>query len=569
MAKTKKSTRSVGSNNSKGSSSTHPASNVSIASSVVSVKAPNATRKKLRSKKEQKSAATKTMEETAPRQRAESEPVDLDEVVDNLNRSSHYGDISPAETFDTVPLSASPSMSVSSRANGDGNDYLPATLLNFDSPPKKSSKASSDSRKVVIEHKVKDKGQSRSAIGGGGSLLCLVKPMLILLLLVALAAGASSVYGWLFKFPALNKQVKELEEQISRLDDEIDRLQTENNRYQFLNDKLNITVDDLEDVRDDLNITVSDLEDVASVLNTTRDQIVAEIGELQNQNYEYAQLNAGLQSNVQELAGEVSFFRDALDKLTDEHSILQDTTTSLQDLATKFANTTIDQNETLTVLKETLEGFQAENDRLEDFNEKLEAGLDYLNETLFANGDLVESSAASIADLAEVLGERVQQQQQSSLLQLEISYRQLLAGWDCDYRDVFRSEAFGQDYDVFLPGKPSSVLPDQVGNYVDERILSKLCLDLDDFEDYLSSSTNAGVTSNQLIRAVILYTEDALKYYFPSAQNDNNNGILLSEWIDAGFRCDLLDVPYEVYRTSGNNGVAVRKNRFLRLGNRQ
>ena len=162
MAKTKKSTRSVGSKDSKGSSSTHPASNVSVASSAVSVKAPNATRKKLRSKKEQKSAATKTKEETAPRQRAESEPVDLDEVVDNLNRSSHYGDISPAETFDTVPLSASPSMSVSSRAHGDGNDYLPATLLNFDSPPNKSGKTS-NSKKVVIEHKVKDKGQSRSS----------------------------------------------------------------------------------------------------------------------------------------------------------------------------------------------------------------------------------------------------------------------------------------------------------------------------------------------------------------------------------------------------------------------
>jgi len=366
------------------------------------------------------------------------------------------------------------------------------------------------------------------------------------LVLVVLLSGGASLYGWLFKFPSLNKQVKELEKQVSRLE-------AENDRYEDLNDRLNITVDDLEGVRDDLNGSVTELEGVASALNTTKDQIVAEIEELKAQNFDYAQLNDGLQASVANLAGEVEFFREALTELSDEHSILKNTTDALQNLAIQFSDTTFDQNETLKVLKETLEGFQTENDRLEEFNEKLETGLDYLNETLFQNGNLIESSAATLGSITEILGERVQQQQRSTRMQLEISYRQLLAGWDCDYRDVFRSESYGLDYDSLLPPPSGNVLlPQEVQAYIDERVLSKMCLDPDDFNKYLLSTvaeaTDIGVTSNQLIRAVILYTEDAMTYYFSSSvesgNSNSNGGISLSEWIDASFRCDLLEIPF-------------------------
>ena len=540
MAKSKKkSTVSVGSNSSSnGSNSTNPVSNVSIASSsVVSAKS--------KSGKAKKSMKSKS---TALPPRTPEPPVDLDEMV-----------VSPAETFDTVPLEESPSRSFDStvsyhkqpkklskpqQRNSDddsaGNDYLPVSLLNFESPRKgNGNKNNGNSSKVVIEHKMKDSHRgngSRSPFG----MMCLLKPLLLFLFIAAMLSGAASVYGWLFKFPSLNKQVKELENQISRLE-------AENDRYESLNDQLNLTAYDLEEVKDDLNGTVLELENVASVLNTTTDQVVEVINQLKGQNYEYALLNEGLQDNVEELAGEVNFFREALEELSNEHSILQSTTDSLQELAAQFSDTTVDQKETLAVLKETLDGFQAENDRLEDFNEKLESGLDYLNETLFANGNLVESSAATLSDISEVLGERVQQQQQSTLVQLEISYRQLLAGWDCGFNDVFQ---FGQD--SVIPSTNGNLLPVEVQTYLDDRVLSKLCLDFQDFEAYLSSTTTGGgVTSNQLVRAVVLYTEGAMKYYF----DGTSNGVSLSEWIDASFQCDLLDSPF----VAAQNGINVRQ----------
>lgn len=533
MAKTKiknTRTRSVSSNtSSKGSDSTLPVSHVSVSSSSASSKAKKS------------SKGPKPRSPLPPTTPEHNIPVDLD------------ADISPADTFDTVPLDQSPSRSfdsttlsskkppaskLSKQKRGDeeamDNDYLPVSYLNFESPQKGSkivqTKKNGNTQKVVIEHKMKDRGGSGGGSRSLSTYMCLLKPLLLFLFIATVLAGAASVYGWLFKFPDLNRQVKELEGQISRL-------QAENDRYEELNDILNITTADLEVVRDDLNGTVYQLENVASALNTTTDQVVAVIEELQGQNVEYALLNQGLQNNVEDLAGEVNFFREALEDLSNEHSILQETTTALQGLAEEFSNSTVDQQETLAVLKETLDGFQAENDRLEEFNDKLESGLNYLNETLFANGNLVESSTNTLAEISEVLGERVQQQQQSTLVQLEISYRQLLAGWDCGFNDVF---SFGQGTIIAIGG---GSLPLDVQNYLNDRVLSKLCLDYNDFERYLQSTTSGGVTSSALIRSVVLYTEDAMKYYFP-ADASSGNGVSLQEWKDASFQCGLLESPY-------------------------
>lgn len=539
MAKSKtKSNQSVASSNSsKGSSSTRPASNVSVSTSVVSSKS-----KSSKTKKRPKSKSAPL----PPRTPERSVPVDLD--------------ISPAETYDTVPLDESPSRSFDSamsynqnkrtkktskrqQRKGDvDNDYLPTTLLSFESPRKgKAGNNNGNPNKVVIEHKMKDSNKgyrSRSIFGT----MCMLKPLLLFLFIAAVLAGAASVYGWLFKFPSLNKQVAALEQQVSRLE-------SENDRYEGLNDRLNITTGDLENVRDDLNGTVMELESVAIALNTTTDQVLEVITDLKDQNYEYALLNKDLQSNVEELAGEVNFFREALEELSGEHSKLKATTDSLQELTEQFSNTTFDQQETLAVLKETLEGFQAENDRLEEFNKKLETGLNYLNETLFANGNLVESSAATLSEITEVLGERVEQQQQSTLVQLEISYRQLLAGWDCDYNDVFQ---YGPN--SVISSTTGNLFPADLQNYINDRVLSKMCLDSQDFEGYLLLSTpSREITSSDLVRAVALYTEGAMKYYFPSS--DSSNGVTLEEWIDASFRCDLLESPF----MTSQNGMNIRK----------
>ena len=525
------------------------------------------------------------------RSRSNSQPVDLDEMIDNMV-------VSPADTYDTVPMNHTRSFnsnysdpeSPQNRQNlGSDGSYLPVSLRSPSNNNNSSSNSkdngnegNSNTSKVVIEHKY---GKSRAignngggGSGGAGGLFCLLKSLLPVLLIVALCAGAASVYGWLFKFPTLNKQVKALEEQVVRLNSEIDRLANENDRYENLNDRLNGTVWELEDVAEDLNMTVYQLEDVAYQLNITKDDLIQEINSLQSRNQEYQLLNQGLSSNVQELANEVQYFQDSLQSLSDEHSILKNTTNALQELANQFANTTINQNETLTVLKQTLNGFSKENDRLEQFNTNLMDGLSYLNTTLAQGID------TSLEEITLVLGKQVQQQQILTIKQLEISYRQIIENWDCNYNVVFNNQEFGSNYNIPIPITSTdtntdinsiNILPLDVRDYIQERVLSKLCLNIDDFSNYLNnqySNTDGTIiiTSNQLIRSTVLYANEALNYYFSKntgigdgessdgggdidgdddddddeATTASNEMLLLSDWINAGFRCELLEIPF-------------------------
>merc|ERR1712192_99978 len=264
----------------------------------------------------------------------------------------------------------------------------------------------------------------------------------------------------------------------------------------------------------------------------------------------------------------------------------QNTTTALQDLATQFANTTIDQNETLQVLQTTLYLFQTENDRLEDFNTNLKDGLEYLNTTLSDGID------TSLEDITVLLGEQVQQQQSLTLTQLEISYRQLIQNWDCEYRNVFGNEPYGQNYDIpmiveYDPDADLMVLPSDVHEYITDRVLSKLCVSSDGTEDddflrYLQQTNTDvvrdGIISKQLIRSVLLYTDDAMRYYFPPAANtvtaavvdgiqigssssSTNDGVPIDDWVDAGFRCELLPNPYRWSSTATNDNINLRQRR--------
>ncbi|VEU33675.1 unnamed protein product [Pseudo-nitzschia multistriata] len=539
-------------------------------------------------------------------ERSENQPVDLDQLVDTMAANNNKGHansrsnsnhntqqiaLSPAETFDTVPLAHSPSsVSSSSRFsinsgksnknnNRDSNrDYLPVSLLNFDSPRngvgKKPNGNKINGNKVVIEHQLSPSSKSSSSSSPRSSMpLCVwwVKPILGILLIIMLLSGAASVFGWFFKFPSLNDQVEALEDEIealqgeiNRLETQVDRLETENDRYEFLNNQLGIAVFDLEEVKNDLNGTVLDLEQTAWSLNSTKDALANEVIDLSLKNDEYKALNDELKLSVKKITSEASFFRTALDGLKEEHSILTNTTEALRDLVYNFTTTANETNVSLqAMLQETLEGFVTENDRLEALNTNLENGLLYLNTTLNQQGAQTIAQEQSLEAIVALLGDKVEQQQRSTLVQLEISYRQLLMGWDCDFKNVFfggSSSSSNSNGVVLLP------LPDEITAYVDERVLSKLCLDESDFLQYLlytSSPNSSSISSDQFVRALVLYTEEAMKYYFPSSgifPGANNNasdrdGLLLSHWIDAAFHCESLQSPFVFYP----NGISTRR----------
>jgi methyl-accepting chemotaxis protein len=424
-------------------------------------------------------------------------------------RSSPPDEVSPAETFDTALTSPT-------RTFDDAVDTPPPT-------------------KISIDHNVKSTVRS-SPRSGAGLIFGMSKPFLgiVAALLLTTSGAAFFLTGWL-KIPGLTTQIQELEVQVGRLNAEIgrlsgevDRLETQNDRYESLNEQLNQTVAEFEILTDELNATVLELEDIADQLNATNQELAQGVIDLAAENENYDRLNGELNTTATQLAAEVDFFEAALTQLILENGMLSNITEVLQNLTDHLGNLTFEQNKTLIELHETLTVFVSENDRLEKLNDGLLTIVTFLNETS-------QGLDNSLQQVTEFLAGQIAANQVLVLGSLENTYRQRISNWDCDYREIFREETFGSDFSAPITDFAS------VLDYVDERVLSELCLDVSDFELYLNEANPDGITSFRLIRGVLLYTTEALDYYFP--ENDET-GLTLAGWSQASFTCDNLLNPF-------------------------
>jgi predicted nucleic acid-binding Zn-ribbon protein len=445
-----------------------------------------------------------------------------------INYRSHDQDaLSPATTFDST-LSPSPTRST--------------TFDDSEAPTQHT---------ISINHNVKTtKGRGGSvARGGAGLIFGMSKPFLLLGIVALLLTGST---GYLFrswmKLPGLNTQIEQLEEQVAKLNSEIDRLSSqvdrlelENNRYESLNGQLNATVDELVHVKDDLNATSSQLEWTAGRLNETNQELEDRIEELVDENTEYKQLNDQLNETTTTLTGQVSLFRATLARMTLENQGLKNLTSALEEVAASLGNLTQEQNATLLQFQTTLTDFQEENSRLESNNEDLRTLVSFLNETSSGLGQNLDAITAFLAN-------QIVTNQVLVLNSLENTYRQRVATWDCDYRDIFQGEAFVQDFTRVISATnfDTLILP-----YLEQRVLSELCLDTSDFDAYVqattppSSSTTDSLTpltSTRLLRSVLQYTSSALDYYFPES---TEAGLSTEEWATASFDCENLERRFE------------------------
>jgi hypothetical protein len=355
----------------------------------------------------------------------------------------------------------------------------------------------------------------------------MTKPALGIASLLILGTGAAAAFGW-FQIPGLSNQIDELEAQVSHLSGEVDRLSAENDRYQTLNNKLNQTVAEFRDLNQDLNDTVTELEDISYGLNSTKLELIQRVRELTAENENYSQMNRELNNTAARLAQEVDFFEVALTKLVLENGALSNLTGSLEGLTTELGTLTEEQNKTLFGLYNVLNGLTSENERLESLNNDLVKVVGFLNETSVG----LDTSLQQVTDF---LVGQITANQVLVLASLENTYRQKVQTWDCDYRDHFVEESFGQDFNVLI----SNVT--QVVDYVNERVLSEICLDKLDFQQYLRAAFPEGLNSFRLIRGVNDYTLSALNYYFPQA---NQTGVSPDDWANASYDCQKLKNPF-------------------------
>jgi hypothetical protein len=376
---------------------------------------------------------------------------------------------------------------------------------------------------ISFEHHVKSsKGRGST---GSDLIFGVSKPVLSVAFLFLAAAGAAAylLNGWL-RIPALNEEIERLELQVNHLSNEVSRLGYENDRYASLNTELNNTVLELTNLTDSLNSSVVELETLSGSLNATNLALTEEVKELKSHNQNYAELNSNLNSTAIYLTAEVESLKITLAHLVSENYALSNTTMALESIRDHLNNLTVEQNETLIELQVTLDSFKEENDRLQDLNADFISILGFLNETSLG----IDTSLSQITDF---LSSQIAASEVLVLESLENTMRQRIGSWDCDYRDIFREQTYGSDYSAPITER-SRVL-----DYVDERVLSELCLSRDDFDSYLSFRFPQGLTSYRLFRGVLEYTSKALDFYFPE---EGEFGLSGSSWSDAAYACKNL-----------------------------
>ena len=404
---------------------------------------------------------------------------------------------------------------------------------------------------ISIDHNVKSTNGRASRGAGAGLIFGMSKPMLLGITALVLSTSGAAAYffrSWL-TIPGLNGQIERLEDQvkqlnfeIDRLSGEVDRLEGENDRYEVLNNQLNETVLELEEVSEELNATSIQLRIVSEQLNWTNQDLKDRVQDLTKENQEYERLNKALNATATSLSAEVNKFKSALSEMILENEALNKLAISLQNMTDALSNLTDVQEETLIELRSTLDEFYKENDRLENVNKDLRTIVTFLNETSSGLGENLE-------EITDFLANQIVANQVLVLESLENTFRQRIATWDCDYRDMFREEPFGQDYDNVVIS--SLDLETKILPYLETRVLSELCLDTFDFGRYVRQTyrlsgdvqgSNPPLTTNRLIRSVLLYTGTALDYFFPEG---DEAGVTSEEWAAASFDCENLENSFE------------------------
>jgi outer membrane murein-binding lipoprotein Lpp/uncharacterized protein YukE len=337
-----------------------------------------------------------------------------------------------------------------------------------------------------------------------GAVMGMRKPVAALLGALFLGTVGGGLWGWL-QIPGLNEQIKRLEEQVDRLEAQVDRLEVEvdrlgeqNDRYETLNAAFNQTLSGLLEVNEELEGQVNRLEGEVGRLGS-------EVDDLEEENDRYEQINGDLNMTVIEIQG-----------INDD---LRSTVASLDNSVNELNSTVAD----LELINQEL---REENQRFSDLNGELHTIASYLNETATDLNETYQELATSLAE--QITANRV-----IVLQTLQNTYSQQVSFWDCSFRDVFRGQPFVVNEDLLIGSALSTVL-----EYVEERVLSELCINTTDFTSYLDSSYGLNfVSSNQLYQGVAVYTSLVLSFYYPTGGEE---GLTPDEWANAGYSCESV-----------------------------
>jgi DNA repair exonuclease SbcCD ATPase subunit len=349
----------------------------------------------------------------------------------------------------------------------------------------------------------------------------------------------------------LEKQVDELEAQVDRLSSEVDRLENEvdrfsneTNKLSDINDELELNIANYTIQNILLNFSLATYAQLNEELNETVVLLEMQVDKLEDQVTLYEMLNDDLNETARELTLKVDDLASLNRQISETNGQLWIAIEQLSNETSELSVLNEELNNTVSELGNQIARMAAEIDRLENISLNLATLVGFINKTALEFDETFDAFSAKIA-------QQIDYNRALVIETLENLYKQRTAFWDCDFREYFLTEQFVQNRWVPI-GK--EMYP-RVLAYIEERILSDLCLSTSNFEEFLgyefvgSLDRRFNISFNELQRAVGLYTDNAENYFFPSG---NATGVLPSTWAAADYKCANLppDAMYLYHSSS-------------------
>mmetsp|Transcript_13212 Transcript_13212/g.38106 ORF Transcript_13212/g.38106 Transcript_13212/m.38106 type:complete len:489 (+) Transcript_13212:232-1698(+) len=442
--------------------------------------------------------------------------------------------LSPANTCETQDSYPYEDDDQDSEHEYDEEDNRRPSRQGKNSSRQAESKTAGEPTVVVIEHKHSGQKSNKSGGAAAGGARALGRPakMAIGALLLMTTGGFAYFFKEWFRIPGLETQIQRLEKEIGRLSGEVDRLSSEVDRYEDLNTQLNSTILELDRQNDRLNASNVRFQELNEDLNSSVTELKSQNEYLSEQNDVFSYLNDNLNVTTLMLVTEVTRLERTVEDLRDEKLALTFLVGSLTNETSSLGQINTDLEETVSDLESDIVDLSSEVDRLETLNSELARVVAFINEE-------AQDVQKTFADISKLLSDQIVVYQNYIVRDTQSYYVNQIDHWDCLFYDVFPYD-FTSD-----PSIPIGADYGEVMKYVDNQILSKLCLSPTDFESFLANfyapNPSETASTDDVVGAIELYTIFAMDYYFPrNGTSASADGITTDEWAESSYSCELL-----------------------------
>jgi uncharacterized coiled-coil protein SlyX len=282
-------------------------------------------------------------------------------------------------------------------------------------------------------------------------------------------------------------------------------------------------------------LSIPGLQQEVARLEEQVGRLSKEVDDLAYENSRYSVLNAKLNETVVEYQSLNTQLNASTARLESLNMQLNRSNSVFAELNLQLSS----QNQVYSSLNRQLNQTQAE---LAAINDDLIAVVGFLNDTSI-------NLQLSLENLVDFLAKQIAVSRFLVLETLKNTFLQRSQNWGCGFRDYFSTESFIRD-GTPINGDTSTNMS-HVFDYVEDRLLADLCLDISDLETYLIQDTPTNITDlgaltyDELLQGISRYVSLAMDYYF--ANNpvaSGNDGVDPGAWAEAFYQCRNLARPF-------------------------